>query len=139
MAEPALPPPADGPEATRGIVAELLGFASSLGRHIQALLALAGHESKEAAFHYLRVIAAAVVALVFVLLGYLFLLLFVAFLLAAALKISWIWIALGFAVLHFLVTAGCLFYVKARIQSPMFTATASEFKKDFDALSRFQP
>jgi uncharacterized membrane protein YqjE len=139
MADPALPPPADEPETTHGIVAKLLSLGGSFGRHIQALLALAGHESKEAATLYLKLLAVVVAALVFMVFGYVFLLLFVAFSLAGIFGISWIWISLGLAVLHLVAAAIGGFYVKTHIVSPVFTSTSSELKKDFDALGRLQP
>ncbi len=136
MAEPAFPSPP--PEASRGALAELLSFAGSSGRHLQALLALAGHESKEAALLYLRLVIMLAASLVFVVLGYVFLLLFVAFLLETVFGINWIWITLGFAVLHFIATAICALHVKNHIPTPVFTATAEELKRDFDALKRFK-
>jgi len=138
MAETALPPRAGGPE-TRGVLAELVSFAGSFGRHIQALLALAGHESKEAATLYAKVLAVVIAALIFAVFGYVFLLLFVAFLLAMVFGISWIWICLGFAILHFAAAAAGIFHVRNQIQAPVFTATSAELKKDFDALNKFQP
>jgi len=139
MAEPALPSPNRGPETSRGLLAELLSFAGSFGRHLQALLALAGQESKEAAGLYLRLLVMLGAALVFAVLGYVFLLLFLAFLLAMVFGIDWIWIALGFAILHLIVTAVCALHVKKHLSSPVFTATAEELKRDFDSLKRFDP
>ncbi len=135
MAEPALPSPDIGPETSRGLLAELLSLAGSFGRHLQAMLALAGQESKEAAALYLRLL----LTLVFAVLGYVFLLLFLAFLLAMVFGVDWIWIALGFAILHLLVTAVCALHVKKHLPSPVFTATAEELKRDFDSLKRFDP
>jgi len=120
-------------------LAELLSFAGSFGRHLQALLALAGQESKEAAGLYLRLLVMLGAALVFAVLGYVFLLLFLAFLLAMVFGIDWIWIALGFAILHLIVTAVCALHVKKHLSSPVFTATAEELKRDFDSLKRFDP
>jgi len=139
MPDPVPPPPGPGREPSRGVLAELLNFLSSFGEHVQALVALAGLESREAAGVYLRALIALGAALVLLIFGYLLLLLFVAFALAMFCHIEWIWISLGLAVLHFLGVAGCAFYLKARLKSPVFTATSAELQRDFTALKNFKP
>jgi uncharacterized membrane protein YqjE len=139
MPDPVLPSQDRGRESNRGIVAELLNFLSSFGEHIQALVALAGLESREAAGIYVRALIALLAALVLLLFGYLLLLIFVAFALAALFHWDWIWIALGLAVAHFLGVAGCLLYLKSRIKLPVFTATSAEFQRDFAALKNYRP
>lgn len=139
MADPALPPPTGGPGTGRGLVAEAMSFFSSIGQHLQALAALVGQESKEAAVLYLTLLVILSLGLILAVFGYIFLLLFVAFLLATFLTISWIWITLGFAVLHLIGTAVCAFIIKEKIKSPVFTETSAELKKDFDALKKAQP
>ena len=131
-ASPHLPP-------SRGLVAELLGLFSTLGRHVQGLLALAGVEAKEAAGVYLRVAIAVVVALVLSLFAYLLLLLFVAFLLATVFGWSWMWITLGLGVLHLIGVTVCAFYAKGWLRSPVFSSTSAELRKDFSALKEFKP
>lgn len=139
MAEFTVPPPAGGPERSRGVAAELLSFFGSFGRHAQALLTLAGVESREAAGLYLRALLAIIGVLVVTVFGYVFLLLFIAFVLALIFSVSWIWICLALAVFHFLGAAAGLVYVKSRLQTPVFAATSAELKKDFEALNRLQP
>lgn len=139
MPESALPPPAQEPETNRGVLAELLSFAGSLGRHLQALLSLAGLEGREAAGHYLRLLVVLGAAVFFALFGYLLLMLFAIFGLAWLLGVSWIWIALGLAVLHGLAALGGVFYARARLRQPVFSATSAELRKDFEALQRFKP
>lgn len=139
MADSHAPPPAGGPDPSRGVAVELLSFFGSLGRHLQALVALAGTESREAAGLYLRVLLAAVAVLVVAVFGYVFLLLFVAFVLALVFAVNWIWICLGLAALHFLAGAIGAVYIKSHLQTPVFSATSAELKKDFEALNRLQP
>ena len=75
---------------------------------MQGLLQLAGLETKEAALVGLRLLILLIVAAVCVaIFGYLLSLFFVAFLLAIVFQISWIWISLGLALLHFVVVAFC--------------------------------
>ena len=109
MPDPVLPPRGPGRESNRGILAELLNFLSSFGEHIQALVALAGLESREAAGVYVRALIALGVALVLLMFGYLLSLIFVAFALAALFHWDWIWIALGLAAAHFLGVLGAAF------------------------------
>lgn len=139
MPDPVLPPPGPGREPNRGVLAELLNFLSSFGEHLQALVALAGLESREAAGVYVRALIALVVALILLVFGYLLALLFVAFAVAHLFAVAWIWIALGLAVLHFLGVAGCVFYLKTKLKSPVFTATSAELQRDFTALKNFKP
>jgi uncharacterized membrane protein YqjE len=139
MPDPVLPPRGPGRESNRGILAELLNFLSSFGEHLQSLVALAGLEGREAGGLYLRALIALVVALVLLLFGYLLSLIFIAFALAALFHWDWIWISLGLAVLHFLGVAGCLLYLKARLKTPVFTATSAELQRDFAALKNYKP
>jgi uncharacterized membrane protein YqjE len=139
MPDPVLPPRGPGRETNRGILAELLNFFSSFGEHLQALVTLAGLESREAAGIYLRALVAVIAALVLLLFGYLLTLIFVAFALAALFHWDWIWISLGLAVVHFLLVGGCLLYLKARLKSPVFTATSAELQRDFAALKNYKP
>lgn len=139
MAEPVPPPSAPSPETPRGLVAELLGFAGSLGQHVQALLALAGFEGRDAAAHYVRLLVILIAGLILLLFGYLLALFFVAFLIAHLSGLSWIWISLGLAVLHFVGAAVCLLYVRSGIKTPVFSSTFTELNKDLEALKRLKP
>lgn len=139
MPDPVLPPPGPGREPNRGVLAELLNFLSSFGEHLQALVALAGLESREAAGVYVRALIALGAVLILLIFGYLLTLIFVAFAVAHLFGIAWIWISLGLAVLHFLGVAGCAFYLKTKLKSPVFTATSAELQRDFTALKNFKP
>ena len=116
------------------MIPELLRFAGSAGRHVQGLLQLASLETKEAALVGLRLLILLIVAAVCVAFGYLLSLFFVAFLLAFVFGISWIWISLGLALLHFAVVAFCAIYAKKYLRTPVFKATAVELQRDFEAL-----
>lgn len=138
MSEPVPPPPAGNRETGRGLVAELLAFFSSLCQHVQSLFALAGLEAREAAGFYAKLLAIAVAAIVFAVFGYFLLIFFLAFLIAM-LGVSWIWITLGFALLHLGAAVGCVLYLKANIQKPVFASTGAEVRKDLEALKNFKP
>lgn len=137
--EPVIPPPSSGRPASRGIIGELLGLLGSFGDHVQALFALIGLETREAAGIYLRVALFLIIALIAVIFFYIFFLLFIAFGLALLFHMEWIWITLGLAGLHLAGAAGCLIYVKKRLATPVFAATAEEFRKDFAALKTYKP
>ena len=49
---------------------------------------------------------------------------------AHALHISWIWITLAAAGLHFILALVCLLIARSRMKKSMFEATAAELKKD---------
>jgi uncharacterized membrane protein YqjE len=118
---------------------EALSLWGSVGRHIQSLLELAGLEGREALALYVRLAVMLVAALIFLVFGYVLALLFFAFLIAHLFGISWIWITLGLAVLHLLVTFLCASHVRTHMRSPVFTATSAELRKDFEALKTSKP
>jgi uncharacterized membrane protein YqjE len=137
MAETVLPPSADERETPQGAVPELLRFAGSIGRHVQGLVQLASIEGKEAALVGVRLLALLIASIVLAIFGYVLILLFIAFLLAIVFGVSWLWISLGLAVLHFIGLAICAFLIVKSVRSPFFKATASELRRDFDALKSF--
>jgi len=138
MAETVLPPSADERETPHGALPELLRFAGSFGRHVQGLIQLASLETKEAAVVGVRLLALLIGSIVFAVFGYLLILFFIAFLFAIVFGISWIWISLGLALLHFGAVAYCAISAKKYLRSAVFKATAAELKRDFDALKRFK-
>lgn len=138
MAEIFLPPPGEARETQQGALPELLRFAGSFGRHVQGILQLATLETKEAAMLGLRLLALLVVSILCAFFGYVLSLFFIAFLLAIVFKISWIWISLGLALAHFGVIVVCALTARKYLRSPVFKATASELKRDFEALKAFK-
>ena len=84
-----------------------------------------------------RLLALLIASIVLAIFGYVLILLFIAFLLAIVFGVSWLWISLGLAVLHFVGLAICAFLAVRSLRSPFFKATAAELKRDFDALKTF--
>lgn len=118
-----------------GLLEHLSEFSAAGLEYLQARLALAGIEGKEALLHFgiiVGLLAAAVSVIVF---GYLFLCIAVTVLLADALHISPGWVILGLAVLHFLVAGGAVLFAIMKLKRPVFEATLAEFKKDQQWLS----
>jgi len=63
-------------------------------------------------------------------LGYVFLITGVVVGLAHLLGISWAWIALAAAAVHFIIAMVLLLVARSRITKPVFRTTLAEFKKD---------
>ena len=120
--------------ASRGLVAELLSLVGSVGRHVQSLGALAGEEAREAGALYLRLAVMLFAAIFFAAFGYVLVLLFLAFLIATIFHVAWIWILLGFSLLHLLGAFLCASHVKNHWQTPVFSATTTEIRRDLDSL-----
>ena len=118
----------------RGLIDGLLSLFGSFGRYFEAIGALAGEEAREAGELFLRLAVMLAAALFFAAFGYVLLLFFVAFLVAAVFHVSWIWILLGLTALHFLVAIICAVHVKNHWRTPVFPATRSEISRDLDAL-----
>ena len=138
MAETVLPPSAGARETPNGVIPEVVRFVGSSGRHVQGLLQLASLETKEAALVGVRLLVLLIAGVVLAVFGYLLALFFLAFLLALAFGISWIWILLGLAVLHFGAVAYCAISVRNCLRTPVFKATAVELQRDFEALKKFK-
>ena len=139
MAETVLPPSAGARETPHGAIPELVRFVGSSGRHVQGLLQLASLETKEAALVGVRLLVLLIAGVVLAVFGYLLALFFIAFLLAFAFGVSWIWISLGLAVLHFGAVAYCAISARNCLRTPVFKATAVELQRDFEALKEFKP
>lgn len=123
-------------EPAKGLVAELLSLTGSVGRHIQSLADLAGAEGKEAVALYLRLAIMLGAAIIFLVFGYVLALLFVTFIVEWAFGISWVWITLVLALVHFLLAFICANHVRNHFRTPVFPITRDELKKDFEVLSR---
>lgn len=133
-----MPGESSPPAGPRGLVGEILSFCGSVGRHVQSLIELAGLEGREAAALYLRLAVMLGASLVFLILGYVFVLLFVVFALNALFGFAWIWVVLAMAVIHLVVCVICATHVKKHLGSPIFPATAAELRKDFEKLKAVQ-
>ena len=122
----------------RGLLDGLLSLVGSFGRYVQAIGALAGEEAHEAVALYLRLAIMLVASILFVAFGYVFLVLFAAFLVATVFHVAWLWILLGLTALHFLVAVICAAHVKSHWRTPVFSATKGEISRDLSALSNRQ-
>ena len=104
-------------------------FAAGL-EYLQARLALAGIEAKEAVVHLGIIIALCAAALTVTLFGYLFLCIAVTVLIAQLLNVSPGWVILVLALVHFGLALGCILFAVARLKTSLFEATLAELQKD---------
>jgi len=104
-------------------------FAAGL-EYLQARLALAGIEAKEALLHFGVIIALLVSAVAMLLFGYLFLCIAATVLIAKFLCVSPGWVILGLAAIHFVVAIGSILIAVSRLKTAVFSSTLSELKKD---------
>ena len=122
--------PFRNPAGHAGLLNNLLALGNSLAGFIESRISLVASESKAALVHLLVLVGCLVGAGILLGFGYVFLLVSVVAAIAHALEISWIWIALGAAVLHFLLALVCLLIVRSRMTKPVFRESMAELKKD---------
>jgi len=118
------------PAGHAGLLHNLLAVVNDLAGFLESRIGLFAKESKTALVQILVLLACIVAAAVFALFGYVFLLASAIAGLAHALHVSWIWITLGAAGLHFILAVVCLLIARSRMKKSMFGATAAELKKD---------
>lgn len=118
------------PAGHAGLINNVVSLANSLAGFFETRLTLFARESKSALVHLLLLAGAIVGALILIASGYVFLIVSLIFAIAHAAGISWVWVALGAAVLHFLLAGGCGFYAKTQITKPIFAASMDELKRD---------
>jgi uncharacterized membrane protein YqjE len=122
------------PAGHSGLRANLAAFVSSGAHFLESRLTLASKEAKGAVLHLVTLVACLVGAALFLLLGYLLLVVLAVVGLANLLEISWMWTALVIAVLHFAGAMLCLVLVRGRLKRPVFRDTAAVLKEDTEWL-----
>jgi uncharacterized membrane protein YqjE len=123
-------PRSRNPAGHTGLLENLLALASALAEFFESRFALFAQESKTAAVHLLILAGCLIFALLLCALGYVFLITGVVVGLAHLLGISWAWIALAAAALHFIVATVLVLIARSRMTKPVFRATLAELKKD---------
>ncbi len=118
------------PAGHAGLLENLLALASALAEFFESRFALFAQESKTAAVHLLILAGCLIFALLLCAMGYVFLITGVVVGLAHLLGISWAWIALAAAILHFIVATVLVLIARSRMTKPVFRATLAELKKD---------
>ena len=118
------------PAGHAGLLENLLALVTALAEFFESRFALFAQESKTAAVHLLILTGCLIFALLLCALGYVFLITGVVVGLAHVLGISWAWIALAAAAVHFIIAMVLLLVARSRITKPVFRATLTELKKD---------
>ena len=118
------------PAGHAGLIHNLLALVNDLAGFLESRIGLFAKESKTALVQILVLLACVTAAVVLVLFGYIFLIASAIAALAQSLDVSWIWITLAAAGLHFILALICLLVARNRIKPSMFAATAAELKKD---------
>jgi uncharacterized membrane protein YqjE len=118
------------PAGHTGLLQNLFALASALAEFFESRFALLAEESKAAAVQVLILVCCLILAVLLSGLGYVFLITGAVAGLAHLAGISWPWIALAAAALHFIIALVLLLIARTRITKPFFRATMAELKKD---------
>jgi uncharacterized membrane protein YqjE len=120
------------PESVRLLLASATGY-------LHARFKLVGLEAKDAALSYIKILILLITAIVFMVFGYVFLVIAAAYLVHFLTGWAWGWVILGFGVGHLLITVTCLLLAKSHFGTASFPETIAEFKKDKEWLSQTKP
>jgi len=112
------------------LLENLLALVSALADFFESRFALLAEESKVAAVQVLILVGCLIFALLLSALGYVFLITGAVVGLAHLAGISWPWIALAAAAVHFIIALVLLLVARSRITKPLFRTTLAELKKD---------
>ena len=121
---------ARNPAGHAGLLDNLLALMSALVGFFQSRWALVARDSKTALVQLITLAACLASAIMLFAFGYVFLIVSAIVGVAHLARVSWLWIALAAAGLHFLGALIFVFVARSRMTKPMFRATASELKKD---------
>ncbi len=122
------------PAGHAGLWANCASLLGSGAHFLEDRFALASKEAKAAAIHLATLVACFIAAALLGLLGYLLLIVFVIVGLAHFFGISWIWIALVVALLHFGGAIVCVVIARGQFKRPVFRDTATVLKEDTEWL-----
>jgi uncharacterized membrane protein YqjE len=118
------------PAGHDGLLQNVFALASALAEFFESRFVLLAQESKVAAVQLLILAGCLIFALLLCALGYVFLITGAVVGLAHLAAISWPWIALAAAALHFIIALVLLLIARSQISKPFFRATLAELKKD---------
>ena len=121
-----------------GLIGSLVALASALADFFESRAALFATESKAALVQFLVAAICLVAAILFFAFGYIFLLATIVVAIARVANVSWLWVALGAAGLHFVVALIFLVVAGTGIKRPVFRGTTDELKKDREWLKNLE-
>jgi uncharacterized membrane protein YqjE len=123
-------PRSRNPAGHAGLLENLLALITALAEFFESRFALVAQESKAAAVQLLILAGCLIFALLLCAVGYVFFITGVVVGLAHLAGISWPWIALAAAAVHFIIALALLLVARSRITKPLFRNTRAELKKD---------
>jgi len=126
------------PAGHAGLLDNLLALAGALAGFLESRFALFSKESKAALVQMIGFAACLIAALMLVATGYVFLIVSAVVGLAHLAQISWLWVTMAAAGMHFLIALVLLLVARSRMMNPLFRATASELKKDREWLKNLE-
>jgi uncharacterized membrane protein YqjE len=121
-----------------GFIGSLVALASALADFFESRAALLATESKTALVQFLVAAVCLVAAVLFFAFGYIFLLATGVVAIAHLANVSWLWVALAAAGLHFLIALILLLVAGTGIKRPIFRGTLTELKKDREWLKNLE-
>ena len=121
-----------------GLIGSLVALASALADFFESRAALFATESKAAAVQFVLVAICLIGALLFFAFGYIFLLGTAVVAIARLANVSWLWVALGAAGLHFGIALILLLVAARGIKKPIFRETTAELTKDREWLKSLE-
>jgi uncharacterized membrane protein YqjE len=121
-----------------GFIGSLVALASALADFFESRAALLATESKTALVQFLVAAVCLGAAVLFFAFGYIFLLATGVVAIAHLANVSWLWVALAAAGLHFLIALIFLLVAGTGIKRPIFRGTLTELKKDREWLKNLE-
>jgi uncharacterized membrane protein YqjE len=126
---------ARNPAGHAGLLDNLLALTSALAGFFHARWALITRDSKAALAQLVTLAACLAAAIMLFAFGYVFLIVSAIVGVAHLAGVSWLWIALAAAGLHFVGAIIFIMVARGRMTKPLFRATASELKRDRQLLN----
>src|ERR1043166_9613999 len=102
------------PAGHRGLLSSLLAAANGVATFVESRLGLLGQEAKSALVHILVLVVCLLVAELFCIIGFIFLIASAIVGLAQALHVSWIWIALAVSLVDFVLALVFVLIARSR-------------------------
>ena len=126
------------PAGHAGLLNNLLAFFTDLAGFVESRVALFAKESKILLLQMLVLVACLLAALMFFAFGYVFLIVGAVVGVARIAQISWVWVALIAAGLHFLLAIICLLIARSRMIKSPYRELGAELKKDREWLRNLE-
>jgi uncharacterized membrane protein YqjE len=118
------------PAGHAGLLNNLLALLNALAGFIESRLALFTKESKLALVQALVLVACLIGAFMLFAFGYVFLVAAAIVGIAHLAQVSWVWIAVAAAGVHFVFALICLLIARSQAKEPPFREISAELKKD---------